>query len=122
MRCSAATFSAVSGIESIPYFAFISGFTKRQPIVVSSILAARENALSAFASTNGARLMLSTPPAMASAASPQRIVRAASASASSPEPHSRLTVAAGTSAGSPASSAAIRATLRLSSPAWLAQP
>ncbi len=32
---STATFSAVSGIESMPYFAFISGFTKRQPIVVS---------------------------------------------------------------------------------------
>jgi hypothetical protein len=31
-------------------------------------------------------------------------------------------VAAGTSWGSPASSSAIRATLRLSSPAWLAQP
>ena len=67
---SAATFSAVSGIESMPYFAFISGLTKRQPIVVSSIFAARENALSALASTNGARLMLSTPPAIASPASP----------------------------------------------------
>jgi hypothetical protein len=32
---SAATFSAVSGIESTPYFAFISGLTKRQPMVVS---------------------------------------------------------------------------------------
>ncbi len=91
-------------------------------MVVSSIFAARENALSAFASTNGARVMLSTPPASASPASPARMVRAASASASSPEPHNRLTVAAGTSAGNPASSAAIRATLRLSSPAPLAQP
>ncbi len=42
--------------------------------------------------------------------------------ASSPEPHRRLIVAPGTSIGSPASSAAMRATLRLSSPAWLAQP
>ncbi len=32
---SAATFSAVSGIESTPCFAFISGLTKRQPMVVS---------------------------------------------------------------------------------------
>ena len=32
---SAATFSAVSGIESTPHFAFISGLTKRHPIVVS---------------------------------------------------------------------------------------
>ncbi len=122
MPCSAATFSAVSGIASMPYFALISGLTKRQPIVVSSIFAARENALSALARTNGARLMLSTPPAIASSASPQRIVRAASASASRPEPQSRLTVAAGTSTGSPASSTAMRATLRLSSPAWFAQP
>ncbi len=45
-------------------FAFISGLTKRQPIVVSSIFAARENALSALAITNGARVMLSTPPAI----------------------------------------------------------
>ncbi len=32
---SPATFSAVSGIWSMPYFAFIFGFTKRQPMVVS---------------------------------------------------------------------------------------
>ena len=43
-------------------------------------------------------------------------------SASSPEPHRRLIVAPGTSIGKPASSALMRATLRLSSPAWLAQP
>ncbi len=66
MPNSVATFSAVSGIESIPYFAFISGLTKRQPMVVSSIFAARENAASALASTNGARVMLSTPPAIIS--------------------------------------------------------
>ena len=39
------------------------------------------------------------------------------ATASSPDPHSRLSVAPGTSTGSPASSALMRATLRLSSPA-----
>ena len=32
---SSATFSPVSGIESTPYCFFISGLTKRQPIVVS---------------------------------------------------------------------------------------
>ena len=32
---SVATFSAVSGMESTPYWAFISRFTKRQPMVVS---------------------------------------------------------------------------------------
>ncbi len=39
-----------------------------------------------------------------------------------PEAQSRLTVSPGTEVGSPASSAAMRATLRLSSPAWLAHP
>ena len=119
---SAATFSAVSGIESIPYFAFISGLTKRQPIVVSSIFAAREYASVAFACTNGARDMLSTPPAITSDCSPALIARAAIAIASRLEPHSRLTVVPATDVGSPASSSAMRATLRLSSPAWFAQP
>ena len=119
---SCATFSAVSGMESIPYWAFISGLTKRQPMVVSSILALREKALSALPSTKGARLMLSTPPAIISSVSPAAIARAAMPSASRLEPHRRLTVLPGTSTGRPASSAAMRATLRLSSPAWLAQP
>ena len=66
--------------------------------------------------------MLSTPPAMKTSPSPARIACAALATACSPDPHSRFTVCPGTSTGSPASSAAIRATLRLSSPAWLAQP
>ncbi|MNT59365.1 hypothetical protein D3C72_1968690 [compost metagenome] len=35
MLKSSATFSAVSGIESTPYCAFISLLMKRQPIVVS---------------------------------------------------------------------------------------
>ncbi len=38
------------------------------------------------------------------------------------DPQSRFTVPPGADTGSPASSAAIRATLRLSSPAWFAQP
>ena len=42
MANSVATFSAVSGMLSMPYFAFISGLTNRQPSVVSSIFAARE--------------------------------------------------------------------------------
>ena len=44
------------------------------------------------------------------------------AMASRLDPHSRLMVVPGTSGGMPASSAAMRPTLRLSSPAWLAQP
>ena len=42
--------------------------------------------------TNGARLMLSTPPAMIRSASPPRIARAAIATASRPEPHRRFRV------------------------------
>ena len=61
--------------------------------------------------------MLSTPPAIISSVSPDLIARAAMLSASRLEPHSRLIVAPGTSFGSPASSSAMRATLRLSSPA-----
>jgi hypothetical protein len=53
---------------------------------------------------------------------PRRAPRAAIASASRPEPHTRLTVAPGTDTGRPAKSSAMRATLRLSSPAWLAHP
>jgi len=49
MANSAATFSAVSGIESTPCFAFIAGLTKRQPMVVSYTALLRENALSAWA-------------------------------------------------------------------------
>jgi len=70
-----------------------------------------------FRSTNGARVMLSTPPASKSSASPMRIARAAVPIASSPDPHRRLMVAPGVVTGNPASNAAIRATLRLSSPA-----
>jgi hypothetical protein len=50
------------------------------------------------------------------------MARAAVPTASIPEPHSRFTVEPGTPIGSPASSDDMRATLRLSSPAWLAQP
>jgi hypothetical protein len=106
----------------MPNFAFISGLTKRQPIVVSSTFAAREYASVAFASTNGARDMLSTPPAIMSEVSPALIARAAIAIASRLEPHSRLIVEPGTRSGRPASRSAMRATLRLSSPAWFAQP
>jgi len=84
--------------------------------------ALRLNGASAFGMTNGARDMDSTPPATTTSASPARMMRAAIATASRPEPHRRLIVAPGTDTGRPASSAAMRATLRLSSPAWFAQP
>ena len=94
---SSATISAVSGMESTPYLAFISGLTKRQPIVVSSIFMLRENAASALPTTNGARDMLSTPPAITSEVSPLLRARAATATASMLEPQSRLTVEPDTS-------------------------
>ena len=55
---------------SVPYFAFSAGLMKRQPIVVSSSFSERENAASDLPTTNGARDMLSTPPAMMISASP----------------------------------------------------
>ena len=122
MANSSATFSAVSGMEWTPYKAFICGLIKRQPMVVSSICMLRLKALSALPITNGARDMLSTPPAIISCVSPLLIARAATPIASRLEPHRRLMVLPGTLSGSPASSSAMRATLRLSSPAWLAQP
>ena len=99
------------------------GFTKRQPSVVStSSMSPRGSERSGFSITNGERLIDSTPPASISSASPVRIARAACATASRPDAHRRFTVTPGTSTGRPASSSAMRATLRLSSPAPLVQP
>ena len=66
--------------------------------------------------------MLSTPPAIASDISPMPMPRAAAATASMLEAHRRFTVTPGTLMGRSASSNAMRATLRLSSPAWFTQP
>ena len=46
----------------------------------------------------------------------------AETTADSPDAQSRFSVTPATDSGSPASSSAMRATLRLSSPAWFAQP
>src|SRR5690554_2158041 len=123
MLKSAATFSAVSGMESTPYWDFINGLMKRQPMVVSyRPFGLRVKADSALPMTKGARDMDSTPPAIINSQSPALMERAARPTASMPEPHRRLTVVPGTLTGRPASSEDMRATLRLSSPAWLAQP
>src|SRR5579863_7506870 len=66
--------------------------------------------------------MLSTPPAIYRSPSPSRTPRAACPTALSPEAQRRLMVSPGTDTGSPDSSDAIRATLRLSSPDWFAHP
>ena len=46
----------------------------------------------------------------------------AETTAESPDAQSRFSVTPATDSGSPASSSAMRATFRLSSPAWFAQP
>src|SRR6185503_13184971 len=84
--------------------------------------AERANASGALPITNGARVIDSTPPAIAKSISPDRIARPAAPTASRPDAQRRLRVWPGTDSGMPASNSAIRATLRLSSPAWLAQP
>lgn len=66
--------------------------------------------------------MDSTPLPIYTLPSPAQMALAAWATASSPEPQRRFTVQPATSTGKPARRRAMRATLRLSSPAWLAQP
>ena len=101
----------------------IRSLTSRQPSVVeTAVTLPAGNARLGFGSTHGARVIDSTPPATTTSASPDSTVRDARIAASRDEPHSRLTVVAGTETGSPASSTAIRPTLRLSSPAPLALP
>src|SRR5688500_14184441 len=106
----------------MPYISRIFGFTNRHPMLVSKISTSRANGFALFDIAYGARVILSTPPAITRSASPLRIARAAVAVAVIPDAHSRFTVSPGTVTGSPARSNAIRATLRLSSPAWFAQP
>ena len=99
------------------------GFTSRQPSVVdASASSPRGKARSGFGSTHGARVIDSTPPVSTSDASPHSTARLAAIAASSEEAHRRFTVAPGIDVGSPASSTAIRATLRFSSPAPFALP
>jgi hypothetical protein len=89
----------------------------RQPMVVSWISMERLKALSALGRTKGARDMLSTPPAIHRSVSPDLMARPAVATASRPDPQRRFTVTPPTLRGRPASRPAMRATLRLSSPA-----
>ena len=103
---------------SAPNRLSILGLGKRAPSEESNTLKSLPKACSALPTTNGARVMLSTPPATHTSASPQVMACAAPTSALRPEPHSRLCTAPGVSTGRPASSSAWRATLRLSSPAW----
>jgi len=93
------------------------GLMNRHPMVVSADSGApRGKPRSALSWTTGARVIDSTPPASSRSASPERTARDAWLTASSPEAHRRFTVTPGTSTGSSASSAPMRATLRLSRP------
>ena len=121
MPSNAATSSAVSGIEKVSRSLNL-GLLKRQPIDVSKICPGRAKAFSGFAMTQGARLIDSTPPATTTSAAPAATIWAASVIADIPEAHNRFTVIPGTVFGNPASSKAIRATFRLSSPDWFALP
>ena len=118
-----ATFSPVSPIDSSGNISSSRGFGKRQPSVVSqTVWLPRGNAESGFAMTRGARLIDSTPPATTMSASPASTAWLAETTAERPDAQSRFSVTPATESGSPASNAPIRATLRLSSPAWFAQP
>ena len=99
------------------YICCISGLTSRQPRRVSASPPSRGNGSADRGSTKGALVIDSVPPATAISASPAAMALAAAAMASIPDPHSRFTVAPGTSTGRPASSTPIRATFLLSSPA-----
>src|SRR5690349_24864435 len=117
--CSCSLHSPSDAVHS----AGIRGFTSRHPSVVeTAVTLPAGKGLSGLGSTQGARVIDSTPPATTTSASPDSTVREAAIAASRLEPHSRLTVVAGTETGSPASGTAIRPTLRLSSPAPLALP
>src|SRR4051794_19120472 len=98
------------------------GLVNLQPMDVSKDAPGLAKARDGFSVTHGARVMDSTPPATTTSASPLAIRWRAVAMAVRPEAHRRLTVNPGMECGRPASSVAIRATLRLSSPAWLAAP
>ena len=70
----------------------------------------------------GTRLMLSTPAAIMTSASPTRMRSAAICTADSPDAQKRFTVMPPTLRGKPASTAATRATLRPCGPSGMAQP
>ena len=77
------------------------GLVKRQPIEVSTISPGLANAFSGLASTQGARVIDSTPPAMTTSASPDLTMLAARCTAESPDAQSRLTVMPGNGDGQP---------------------
>ena len=126
MPSTSPTSSAVSGMEKVNFSpnspSAKRGFTKRQPIAVSKAAPGLANAVVGFSITQGARDIDSTPPATTTSAIPERTIAVAMPIADMPEAQRRFTVMPGTVSGKPASSQAMRATLRFSSPAPLALP
>jgi hypothetical protein len=108
-------------MESTPYCCFITGLMKRQPMVVSWHSGAREGRLGLWHDERRARHALN-------AAGDRRYRLACPdgargmSMASMPEPHSRLMVCPEHRLRKARQQQLMRATLRLSSPAWLAQP
>src|SRR5439155_625872 len=119
---SSRKFSAVSPMESFPYWALSRGFGNRHPNVVSHAVRFPIPPSRFFGTAYGARVMLSTPPATNTSPSPVLMARAAAVIAARPDEQRRLKVRPATETGKPARRDAIRATFRLSSPAWFAQP
>src|SRR4051794_3506117 len=117
-----ASFSADSPSE-IVHCDGMSGLTIRQPSVVElSCSWLRGKPFSGFRSTQGARLIDSTPPTTTVDASPVSIMRLACMAASRLEPQRRLILAPGGGGGGAAGKTALPATVRVSSPGALASP
>ena len=99
------------------------GLMNRQPRLVSNSSTSRANGFARLAHhVRRAGHVLHAAGDVEVALRRASTARAALATALMPEAQRRFTVSPGTLAGRPASSSAMRATLRLSSPAWLAQP
>src|SRR5437016_13056627 len=109
-------------MASFPYWALSRGFGNRHPKVVSHAVRFPIPPSRSFGTAYGARVMLSTPPATNTSPSPVLMARAAAVIAARPDEQRRLKVRPATETGKPARRGAIRATLRLYSPAWLPQP
>ena len=97
-----------------------SGSTKRQPSVVSYSCRSPRGKASRLRHRRTARASSTRRRRRRRGRRRRRSRGTPTTIASRPEPQSRFTVTPATDSGRPASSAAMRATLRLSSPAWFA--
>src|SRR5205809_1238047 len=109
-------------MESFPYWALSRGFGNRDPNVVAPAVRFPIPPSRFFGTAYGARVMLSPPPSTNTAPARVLMARAAALIAARPDEQRRLKVRPATETGNPAGRGAIRATFRLSCPAWFAQP